>query len=763
MLKFGNKEFRNLQEQVEENMKDIQDLKQGVVVLDEFGIKVIGEVASVDDMPTVEEYKEEHENWEYGDSYAVGTEPPYTMYILTRGNNENPDDYWFNIGIFPMPGPQGEQGIQGETGPQGQTGETGPAGVDAGFGTPTASVTQYSRGTEPTVSVEASGSNTEKVFSFAFGIPSGAPSVTLTSVSGTLTLSQFNMLQNQPDSVILQRVSAGASIVFYTLQRWYKSEDYMYFICLYNYTPYKTSFRVCQVDLHNRNYTLTSDVAMKVGKYNISSYDPDISGNATSGKVLTADGSGGVSWEDAGSGISTITLNSISGTLSDSDYIKVAGDGCTIIYNDNTSKVSLKKQFEDSTSIVYTNIITETSNTYIYGVTITKSTKAYEVQSGAIPITTTSIKSGLETSGKYLTTDGSGGTSWTSGPSFTQVQSDWDESSQSSPAYIKNKPTIPTVPVTDVKVDNVSVLNGTVAEITMPTIPTKVSDLQNDSGFITGITSSDVTTALGYTPYNSSNPNGYTSNVGTVTSVNNVSPVNGDVTIAIPPTITITTTSGSESVSDGTNTLSFGSNAFNSTSIPSVSGTNDGTNWTSLTINSDTYNIGGGSTPSNMVTTDTAQTISGWKTLTGATSFKNGTSYYYNDGLVGGIGADSNGLSITGTPVLIQGYTHFKTSGSDTYKISMPSTTSITSDKTIATTDQIPDAVSGTNDGTNWTTLTIGSVTKNIPAGGSGSGVSDVTIDGTSIVSNNVAAMTTETWTFTLSNGNTVTKKVVLG
>lgn len=33
-----------------------------------------------------------------------------------------------------------------------------------------------------------------------------------------------------------------------------------------------------------------------------------------------------------------------------------------------------------------------------------------------------------------------------------------------------------------------------------PTIPTATSDLTNDSGYITGITSSDVTTALGYTP-----------------------------------------------------------------------------------------------------------------------------------------------------------------------------------------------------------------------------------------------------------------------
>ena len=38
----------------------------------------------------------------------------------------------------------------------------------------------------------------------------------------------------------------------------------------------------------------------------------------------------------------------------------------------------------------------------------------------------------------------------------------------------------------------------------IPTVPTKVSDLQNDSGFITGITSWDVTTALWYTPANDS-------------------------------------------------------------------------------------------------------------------------------------------------------------------------------------------------------------------------------------------------------------------
>lgn len=40
-----------------------------------------------------------------------------------------------------------------------------------------------------------------------------------------------------------------------------------------------------------------------------------------------------------------------------------------------------------------------------------------------------------------------------------------------------------------------------------------ISELTNDSGYITGINASDVTTALGYTPYNSTNPNGYQANV----------------------------------------------------------------------------------------------------------------------------------------------------------------------------------------------------------------------------------------------------------
>lgn len=44
-------------------------------------------------------------------------------------------------------------------------------------------------------------------------------------------------------------------------------------------------------------------------------------------------------------------------------------------------------------------------------------------------------------------------------------------------------------------------------------------DAANPSGYISGITSLMVTTALGFTPYNATNPAGYTSNTGTVTSI----------------------------------------------------------------------------------------------------------------------------------------------------------------------------------------------------------------------------------------------------
>lgn len=173
MLKFGNKEFRNLQEQVYKNMRDILNIKDGTMVLDEFGIKVVGEVETLEDMPSVEEYKRAHADWEYGDAYAVGAEAPYKLYILTRAGDEVSVDHWFNIGSFPAPGPKGDTGARGEVGPQGPQGNAGPAGQDAGFGIVSANAVDLAQGSSATATVTKSGPNTATNLTFTFGIPQG--------------------------------------------------------------------------------------------------------------------------------------------------------------------------------------------------------------------------------------------------------------------------------------------------------------------------------------------------------------------------------------------------------------------------------------------------------------------------------------------------------------------------------------------------------------------------------------------------------------
>ena len=126
MLTIDGKEFRNLEEQVLKNKNDIENALQLKNLLTDFGIRIIGQVESAYQIPSVSDYKENNPNWNYGDAYTVGTESPYDLYILTRANNNNPQDFWFDIGEFPLRGPEGTQGPQG---PQGEKGEKGDPGI----------------------------------------------------------------------------------------------------------------------------------------------------------------------------------------------------------------------------------------------------------------------------------------------------------------------------------------------------------------------------------------------------------------------------------------------------------------------------------------------------------------------------------------------------------------------------------------------------------------------------------------------------------
>lgn len=109
--------FRNIQEQVEKNKEDIEELVTSSQVLQEFGIKVVGHVDAEADLPDVTTY-----DGEYGDAYTVGTTSPYDYYIWTRPTSTISYAHWFNVGVFPAPGPTGPQGPTGPEGPQGVRG-----------------------------------------------------------------------------------------------------------------------------------------------------------------------------------------------------------------------------------------------------------------------------------------------------------------------------------------------------------------------------------------------------------------------------------------------------------------------------------------------------------------------------------------------------------------------------------------------------------------------------------------------------------------
>ena len=119
----------NLENQVLKNKEDIYTLQHASQILASFGIKIVGHVDDINNLPSVEYYKEHYPTWDYGDAYTVGTAAPYEFIILTRADAEHAFDYWFNFGtIVGATGPQGPEGPQGPKGDKGDKGDVGPKG-----------------------------------------------------------------------------------------------------------------------------------------------------------------------------------------------------------------------------------------------------------------------------------------------------------------------------------------------------------------------------------------------------------------------------------------------------------------------------------------------------------------------------------------------------------------------------------------------------------------------------------------------------------
>ena len=497
MLKFGNKEFRNLQEQVKKNMDDILFILQEEGVLNEFGIKVIGQEDSAASMPSVADYKENNPDWAYGDAYAIGTEDPYKLYILTRANGTHPDDYWFDIGEFPVPGPQGPQGEQGPQGPQGATGNPGVNGTSAGFGTVTASAISLDPTWDAQVSVVTLGPDTAKDFSFTFGIPRGEPGEAASMEWGDLT----GDIDDQTDLVNALQAKQNT---------------------LVSGTNIKTINN--QSLLGSGNITITGAEAEWGSIIGTLSDQTDLQ-TALDGKVNTTG-------NESIAGVKTFTGSAKFGN------VNVSGDGSTLeLYASGMThfRVGDPSMHFGSTTINDDGSIVCTADDYGVDAYLQLPNKGTSVSPATIAVVgdIPTAVSDLTNDAGYIT--GISSSDVTTALGYTPVNPSSLAAVATSGDYddLLNKPTIPTVdyPVTDVQVDGVSVLNNKVAEITMPdltdyvtstelsteladyvqssslgtaayidedalsiaysqitgtpTIPTATSDLTNDSGFIT--------------------------------------------------------------------------------------------------------------------------------------------------------------------------------------------------------------------------------------------------------------------------------------
>lgn len=102
-----------------DNINTIYDTSE---ILSKFGIRVVDNVPNEGSLPPEETYP-----GDFGDAILVGTEPPYDYYIWTRPFTSDVRGEWFNIGQFPLPGPQGEPGVglPGEAGKRGNIWITG--------------------------------------------------------------------------------------------------------------------------------------------------------------------------------------------------------------------------------------------------------------------------------------------------------------------------------------------------------------------------------------------------------------------------------------------------------------------------------------------------------------------------------------------------------------------------------------------------------------------------------------------------------------
>lgn len=274
------------------------------------------------------------------------------------------------------------------------------------------------------------------------------------------------------------------------------------------------------------------------------------------GKVLTVDSTGSPEWQTlppvAGGDIYVAEYN----VTSYADVVAAYNSGKTVVVKDGThwafpSEIQYNDTSDKYSFLFTTNFtswqqtsptIINISNTHHRFYRLTTDEPSYPTHwfiswYDNRPMPTTSDI------GKVLTCEASGtGTvvNWVAPQTFTQVQSNWNESDTTAASFIQNKPSIPTatsdltndsnfitasdVPGAQVQSDWTESDTSSAAYIAhKPSIPTATSDLTNDSNFITA---SDVPGAQLQSDWTESNSSSaaYIANKPTIPSGNQLLP-----------------------------------------------------------------------------------------------------------------------------------------------------------------------------------------------------------------------------------------------
>lgn len=584
MLAFGNKEFRNLQEQVLENMKNIQDIQDGATVLAEFGIKVIGQVDDPEDLPDPATYE-----GEYGDAFIVGDSEPYDYYIFTRAFEGDPTPQWFDLGVFPQPGPQGPAGQDGATGPQGPKGDKGDTGAQgpAGLQGP-----QGPKGdTGETGATGAQGPKGDTGTSYV--------------ING-----QVNSESDLPSPSIVDRQAAylvGTQepydlyvIVGTTTLEWFNAGMFGTNITLDTDTA-ASGYTLGSITINGEIWNIPQGGKPSVNDFTAGS-GISISENSQNDTVAIAVNNNTVPFKtdlasvaftgDYSDLSNTPSIPSLSGYATET-YVQSELSNYTPLSEMSLyASVSAVSAAINGLSSVYAPIGDYATNSAlssaISGVNSTISSLTY-ASVGALSSSTFIPSITASYSGSYWTemtldgitkefgAGGSAGATWGSITGTLSSQTDLQAA-------------------LDAKVDTEVVIDEVVGETRETT-----GTISNDGDGI----SLDVSYGDGSDTHDS-----YTT-INTGTDIINLEvghyyedenqelSIESSMIEMSPTGVAI----NSEEVT------------VNGDPLKLVDGTNDGTNWTSLTIGSDTYGIGGGSAPSNMVTTDTAQTITGAKKI----------------------------------------------------------------------------------------------------------------------------------------------------